>query len=210
MYNNYYSSADAQIYFFSVDSQKFIKVDTTIAIAYNLTQTSTPIYSLGCRTARYFSVGNTVCNGVLAIAFSDEEYIKYCINYLSSDLQPNIAISATNTAAQALATAPPMDDYSSTASSKAIIGQLSNTDFAALDRSAAVSAGQRIISIGSIGELFDIKIFLNNESVFRASDSKVITLKAVKLVGDSMEINSSSDSFLSTGYKFIFKDIIRE
>lgn len=222
-YDNYYSSADATIYFFSENADIWIKVDTTIAIAYNLTQTSTPIYSLGNRVARYFSTGNTVCNGVLAIAFTDEEYIKYCINYItnpsigtgSSDKPDEQADGATSAAA--------------TRSKPNAINDSSNENFeGTVDGTTKVPAAetettlptvrvqatstedtQATVSIGSINTLFDIKIFLNNESVFRGSDSKIITLRGVKLTGDSMEINSSSDSFLTTGYKFMFKDIVR-
>jgi hypothetical protein len=205
IYANYYSSSDAQIYFFSSDSQRFIKVDTTVAIAYNLTQTSTPIYSLGTRTARYFSIGNTVCNGVLALAFTDEEYIKYCINYVAS-----VAPIANTNAEQEAMTIP--QGYSSTSKNT---GQLSNSNFknksdSQLTDSSVIPENQQVISIGAIGDLFDIKIFLNNENAFRTSDSKVLTLKAVKLVGDSMEINSSADAYLTGGYKFIFKDLVRE
>ena len=86
MYNHYYSSSDVQLYLSSYDHTKVIKVDTALSLGYSLRQTSAPIYSLGSRETQFFSVGNTVGHGTLTIAFTDEEYLKYCLEQIKEFL----------------------------------------------------------------------------------------------------------------------------
>lgn len=187
-YTTYYSSSDAQIFFSSTDSSKFIKIDTTIGIAYNVNQTSTPIYDLGSRVAKYFSIGNTVCNGLLMIAFTDEEYIKACVQYVTGGIGEDQAFSSL---------------YG--------IKKVSNKAFKdkALQQ-FTTSSTSSILSIGAINTPFNIKIYLNNETISSSSDTKIISMRDVKIVTDKMEVNSNADAYLTQGYSFLFKDIERK
>lgn len=192
MYTTFYSSSDAQIFFINSDNTKSIKIDTTIAVAYNVNQTSTPIYDLGSREPKFFSTGNTVCNGLLMVAFTSEQYIKQCIKFIIAPQLKNNEVSNL------------------TPITKLGIGKMSNKSFK--DRALAplnVPLEESILSIGSINTPFDIVIYLNNEQLTTVSDTKMIRLKGVKLVSDKMEINSSTDSFLNQGYSFLFKDVER-
>lgn len=189
-YTTYYSSSDAQIFFTSSDSSNTIKIDTTIGIAYNVNQTSTPIYDLGSRTAKYFSIGNTVCNGLLMIAFTDEEYIKACIQYVTGGIKE---------VEQSIGSLYGIKKVSNKAFKDKALQQFTNT-----------SPNSSITSIGAINTPFDIKIYLNNETISTSSDTKIISMRDVKLVTDKMEINSNADSYLTQGYSFLFKDIERK
>lgn len=191
MYQNFYSASDAQIYLTSRDHTKQIKLDTAVGIGYNLTQTAHPIYSLGNRKVQFFSHGNTVANGVITLAFTDEEALKYAIDYVCS---PN--------------------EKGSYASAR-LGHKMSNADFkssasgAKNAQSFDVTGSKRLISIGAIQPLFHIKIYLNNETAIRGSDTKVICLTDVKIVGEGTQLNSSHDTSLSLVYSFYFKDIER-
>ena len=188
MYQNFYSASDAQIYLTSRDHTKQIKLDTAVGIGYNLTQTAHPIYSLGNRKVQFFSHGNTVANGVITLAFTDEEALKYAISY--------IALADEG-----------VQQYSSSRLGK----KSSNANFinASNASSFSVEESKRLISIGAIQPLFNIKLYLNNESAIRGSDTKVICITGVKIINESMNLSSNTDGVLHMNYTFYFKDIER-
>lgn len=187
MYTNFYTSSDVQLYMTNLDHSRRIKLDTAISVAYNLSQSAIPIYSLGNRKAQFFSTGNTLGHGVLTLAFTDEEALKYAISYLS--------------------------EYESTNSytSRRIGKTSSNADFikASENSSLNTSTNNRLISIGAIQTLVNIKLYINNETLVRGSDTKIITLNAVKFTGESFQTSSSADNTLNLNYNFYFKDIER-
>jgi hypothetical protein len=196
MYEYYYSSSDVQVYFFSKDGTRFIKYDKAISIGYNIMQTSTPIYGLQSSKAAYFSRGNTICQGMLLSSFVDEEYLKIILKYIFKE-EADLAPKKDAVKEQLTANLKKLDNNTFT-----LLAEESKTWTNEED-------GDRIISIGNIYEEFDIKLFLNNESVYRTSSTKIITLDSVKIVSDSLDISSGSDSHLAQGHKFIFKDVKR-
>lgn len=185
MYKYYYTGSDCQVYLVSRDHRRQIKLDDCMAIAFNLHQTSLPVFSLGDRKAQFFTNGNTVCNGMMSLAFQDEEALKYAISYLY----------------------PSENAYTSIRFGK----RMSNANFKKLakaNKTTNQNTSGRLISIGAISQLFHIKIYLNNETAFKGSDTKIICLTDVKLMNDSME-SSSPDKVLTENYSFLFKDIER-
>ena len=52
-------------------------------------------------------------------------------------------------------------------------------------------------------------MFINNETALRTSDSKVITLKGVKIIGENYNATSTADAPLMLSYNFMFKDVQR-
>jgi hypothetical protein len=72
-----------------------------------------------------------------------------------------------------------------------------------------VEGNKRLISIGAIKPLFHIKMYLNNETAIRGSDSKVINLKDVKIISESVSSASTNDAPVLISYSFIFKDVER-
>lgn len=213
MYNHYYSSSDVQLYLSSYDHTKIIKVDTALSIGYSLRQTSAPIYSLGSREAQFFSVGNTIGNGTLTIAFTDEEYLKYCLNHIDNANEqltylPELQVENNFTTPNETKTETNTGIYTSKK-----FGMDNATFIAAASKgdTAFASAGSdgRNISIGAIRNLFNIKMFINNETALRTSDSKVITLKGIKIIGENFSGTSTADAPLMLSYNFMFKDIHR-
>lgn len=187
MYDYYYTAADCQFYLVSRDHTRQIKLDNATALAYNIHQTSLPVYTLGDRKAQFFTNGNTVCNGMLSIAFQDEEALKYAISYLY-----------------------PEED-NSTYTSVSFGKQMSNKAFKALanvSNSSSIGSDGRLISIGAIVPLLHIKMYINNETAYRGSDTKIICLTDVKINNDSMSVQNI-DSVLCQNYSFMFKDIER-
>lgn len=217
MYNHYYSSSDVQLYLSSYDHTKVIKVDTALSLGYSLRQTSAPIYSLGSREAQFFSVGNTIGNGTLTIAFTDEEYLKYCLSYI--DNSKSTLIYQTELQAESSGIVSNIKEAASSAKDGSVLYQskkfgMNNATFAAAAKNAAatfstISNEERNISIGAIRNLFNIKMFINNETALRTSDSKVITLKGVKILGENFNATSTADAPLMLSYNFMFKDIQR-
>ena len=91
---------------------------------------------------------------------------------------------------------------------------MNNATFAAAAKNAdatfsTISNEERNISIGAIRNLFNIKMFINNETALRTSDSKVITLKGVKIIGENYNATSTADAPLMLSYNFMFKDVQR-
>ena len=217
MYNHYYSSSDVQLYLSSYDHTKVIKVDTALSLGYSLRQTSAPIYSLGSREAQFFSVGNTIGNGTLTIAFTDEEYLKYCLSYI--DNSKSTLIYQTELQAESSGIVSNIKETASSAKDGSVLYQskkfgMNNATFAAAAKNAdatfsTISNEERNISIGAIRNLFNIKMFINNETALRTSDSKVITLKGVKILGENFNATSTADAPLMLSYNFMFKDIQR-
>ena len=217
MYNHYYSSSDVQLYLSSYDHTKVIKVDTALSLGYSLRQTSAPIYSLGSREAQFFSVGNTIGNGTLTIAFTDEEYLKYCLSYI--DNSKSTLIYQTELQAESSGIVSNIKEAASSAKDGNVLYQskkfgMNNATFAAAAKNAdatfsTINNEERNISIGAIRNLFNIKMFINNETALRTSDSKVITLKGVKILGENFNATSTADAPLMLSYNFMFKDIQR-
>ena len=217
MYNHYYSSSDVQLYLSSYDHTKIIKVDTALSLGYSLRQTSAPIYSLGSREAQFFSVGNTIGNGTLTIAFTDEEYLKYCLSYIDNTeasllYQPELQVENDFTVANSKAAATENTSGDVIYSSKKF--GMDNATFVAasknnLGTSSLTNTSERNISIGAIRNLFNIKMYINNETALRSSDSKVITLKGVKIIGENYNATSTADAPLMLSYNFLFKDVHR-
>lgn len=209
MYQNYYSSSDVQLYFSSVDHTRIIKVDTALSIGYSLRQSSSPIYSLGSRTPQFFSSGNTIGNGTITLTFTDEEYLKYCLDYVATgDTQvfynnTNLASESSSTLQSSIIGTTVPGNYAST--------KLNNAQFIAESNASAykLNESKRLISIGSIKPLFHIKLYLNNETAIRGSDSKVINLKDVKIISESVSTSSTNDAPVLISYSFIFKDVER-
>ena len=217
MYNHYYSSSDVQLYLSSYDHTKVIKVDTALSLGYSLRQTSAPIYSLGSREAQFFSVGNTIGNGTLTIAFTDEEYLKYCLSYI--DNSKSTLIYQTELQAETSGIVSNIKEAATTSKNGSVIYQskkfgMNNASFAAAAKNAdatftTITNNERNISIGAIRNLFNIKMFINNETALRSSDSKVITLKGVKIIGENYSATSTADAPLMLSYNFMFKDVQR-
>lgn len=191
MYQFYYTSSDVQVWITNRDHTKQIKVDNALTVAYNLFQTSNPIYSLGNRKAQFFSQGNTVANGILAIAFQDEEALKYALDYINTESSSQSYTSAR------------LGSKMSNAAFKASAKAQQNAS------SFDVSGNKRLISIGAIQPLFHIKLYFNNETAIHGSDSKVICLTDVKFVGEGLQVSSAQDQSLSMVYRINFKDVER-
>ena len=212
MYQNFYSSSDVQLYFSSVDHTRIIKVDTAISIGYSLRQTSSPIYSLGNRLPQFYSHGNTLGNGTLTIAFTDEEYLKYILDYVAVadtalSYQTANSDSQTGNANSSITGSYNPGNYSSSKLGM----KKSNAAFIAASNASAynITGNKRIISIGAIRPLFNIKMYINNETAIRGSDSKVINLQGVKIVNETMSSSSTTDAPLMISYNFLFKDVER-
>lgn len=219
MYTNYYSSSDVQLYLSSYDHTKVIKVDTALSLGYSLRQTSAPIYSLGSRETQFFSVGNTVGHGTLTIAFTDEEYLKYCLDYIDNNnenllYQPELQTEVKHTVTEQATKIKKDAQEDSSGTYKSLKFNMNNRAFSnAASRASASFASTtdetRNISIGALRNLFHIKMFINNETAIRTSDSKVITLKGVKITGENFSATSTADAPLMLSYNFMFKDIQR-
>lgn len=212
MYQNYYSSSDVQLYFSSIDHTRIIKVDTALSIGYSLRQSSSPIYSLGNRLPQFYSHGNTLGNGTITLAFTDEEYLKYVLDY--------VAVSDTTMKYQTANSDSQTGNVNSTLTGSYNPGNYtssklglkkSNAAFIAAANASAynVTGNKKIISIGAIRPLFNIKMYINNESAIRGSDSKVINLQGVKFVNETMSSASTTDAPLMVSYSFLFKDVER-
>lgn len=214
MYQQFYSSSDAQIYLSSSHSAtdinaKQIKLNCAVDIAYNLSQTSSPIFSLGNRKAQFYSHGNTVGTGMITVAFIDEEYLKYCLDYIAdADTEQIVDVQSHVTGATNSYYMP--ERYTGGYKSS-MIGKLDNAVIREQIKAtgSTVESHKRIISIGTIRPLFDIVMYINNETAINPSDSKVIRLQDVKIIKDSFRSSSLHDAALMVSYSFIFKDVIR-
>lgn len=212
MYQNYYSSSDVQLYFSSIDHTRIIKVDTALSIGYSLRQTSSPIYSLGSRLPQFYSHGNTLGNGTITLAFTDEEYLKYCLDYVAVTDTNMTYLTANSDSESGNSTNIITGSTNPGNYSSSQLGlKKSNSAFIAAANASAynVTKSKRLISIGSIRPLFNIKMYINNESAIRGSDSKVINLRDVKIINETFSSSSTTDSPLMISYNFLFKDVER-
>lgn len=208
MYRNFYASTDIQVYITSPDFSSIVKLDTAMSIGYSLKQTSTPIYSLGSRKAQFFSQGNTLGQGSFTIAFTDEEYLKYCLEEIDNSTQLDYYQDTLDTGSNNATI-----NVSNTTTNKSTSTKKykSNSEF--LKESAFktrnLSTSDRMLSIVAIRPVFNISIYINNETAIRSSDSKVINLIGVKIIEQIEDSSSTKDSPLMTTYNFIFQDIER-
>jgi len=206
MYQRYYTSSDIQLWLTNSSNGTTVQIDTSLSISYSLQQTSSPIYSLGSRHVQFYSHGNTIGSGSLTIAFTDEEYLKACLDYIGGSYteysyQDPTGLYNTSVGAETAS------NFRSNKLNKASNKELRNLKN--IQTTTKLSMSNRLISIGSIRPLFDIVMYINNETAIQASDSKVIRLAGVKIVSDSMSSNSMQDAPLMITYNFVFKDLLR-
>ena len=204
MYQRYYASTDVQTYFTASDFSSIVKVDTAMAVSYSLQQTATPVYSLGSRKAQFYSQGNTLGQGTLTIAFTDEEYLKYCLNQI--DRSEDVSYyQDTNDTGVTLSTVKSDTNKSQYTSKKTSNADFKNQAYTTRN----LSTNDRIISIGGVLPLFNISLYINNETAITASDSKVINLIGVKIINETTNTSSTADAPLMITYHFMFKDVER-
>ena len=207
MYNQYYSSGDVQLYVTSFDFSKICKVDTAIEIGYSLQQSSAPIYSLGSRRPQFYSNGNTLGQGTLTIAFTDEEYLKYCLKEIDVNADVNY-YQSTDSNGSVLNSMDSSGQKETHYKSKKY--RYNNIDFnQKVTMARSLTVNERNISIGAITTTFNISLYINNETAITASDSKVINLIGVKITNESISTSSTRDAPLMITYQFLFKDIER-
>lgn len=188
MYNYYSTASDVKVFLSQVTNNKIMYLDKALGIGYSTDVSSVPIYTLGKATPAFFSHGNFLGQGVLVIPFTDERYLKTSLQYLFDELPKKSS-----------------QDYS--------IGKVDPTKLSdeAFRQAKLLSASiaTETLNISTILSEFNIIINIDNSTAFKRSDSKSITLKGVKLISDSFEVNSQQDGTLQIGYKFLFKDISR-
>ena len=191
LYTHYYTSADAKV--FISGSSNIVNIDKIVGIGYDYSITSAPIYTLGLSEPAFYSRGNSLGQGMLLLPFVDNLYLKSMLQF-------------------AFGEAVPMDLQKSTLSEleggSVDWSKASDSDFRTFATSAITnSVKERIVDIGTISSLFDIMIVLDNTNSYYLSEPKALVLKGCKLVGESMDLSSSQDGLVSTGYKFYFKKI---
>lgn len=189
-YEYYFTSSDAKIFITNPDTNKIMHLDKVIGIGYSGDVTSVPIYTIGSTTPSFFSRGNFLGQGMLVLPFFDERYLKTSLQYVFDELPGKTSVP--------IATVQNQDPSKMT------------DEYFKLNMLSVISGGQGgVTNISSILSEFDITIVLDNSTPFKNSTSKGITLKGVKLISDTMEINSQQDGIVQLAYKFYFKDIRR-
>lgn len=189
-YEYYFTSSNAQIFITNPITNKIMHLDKAIGIGYSGDVSSVPIYTIGSVAPAFFSKGNFLGQGMLVLPFYDERYLKTSLQYVFDELPGKSA-----TAIPTVATLDPSR----------------MTDETFKTNMFAITTGDKdgVTNIASILTEFDITIVLDNSTPFKNSTSKGITLRGVKLISDTMEINSQQDGIVQLAYKFYFKDIRR-
>lgn len=187
-YEYYFTSSNAKIFITNPDTNKIMHLDKAIGIGYSGDVSSVPIYTIGSVTPAFFSKGNFLGQGMLVLPFYDERYLKTSLQYVFDEL-PGKSSAPT---------------ISSLDPSKMTDEMFKTNMF-------AITTGDTdgVTNIASILSEFDITIVLDNSTPFKNSTSKGITLRGVKLISDTLEINSQQDGIVQLAYKFYFKDIRR-
>ena len=188
-YEYYFTSSNAKIFITNPDTNKIMHLDKAIGIGYSGDVSSVPIYTIGSVTPAFFSKGNFLGQGMLVLPFFDERYLKTSLQYVFDELP------GKSTPVPTISTLNP--------------SKLTDEMFKA--NMFAITTGDKdgVTNIASILSEFDITIVLDNSTPFKNSTSKGITLRGVKLISDTLEINSQQDGIVQLAYKFYFKDIRR-
>lgn len=188
LYNYYATATDVKVFLTHVGNNKIMHLDKALGVGYSTDINSVPIYTIGSSTPAFFSKGNFLGQGVLVLPFVDERYLKTSLQYLFDELPS----SATNT--DSLVNADP-NKFSDNAFRQAkLLTSTLHSD---------------TLNLVTINSEFNIVISIDTSNAFRETTTRSITLKGVKLVSDSFEVNSQHDGILQIGYKFYFKDIGR-
>lgn len=187
IYSYYFTSANAKVFFSHKETGKIVNADLLTGIGYDYNTSSVPVYTLGSSKPAFFSKGNFLGQGMFVVSFKDEQYLKAMLQYTFGETKT---------------TANPRESTFSK--------QMSDEAFKAKSKLSLSATTSTNINIGDILSLFDIKIFLNNSTPDHVSTPKTIILRDCKITGESLELSSSQDRVLQQGYKFYFKDILRE
>lgn len=188
-YEYYFTSSDVKIFLSNPETGKIMHLDKTVGVGYSGDVSAVPIYTLGASAPAFFSKGTFLGQGMVVLPFFDERYLKTALQYVFDELP------GKSTAIPTTSTLNP--------------DKLSDTAFR--NNMFAITSGDvdGVTNISTIRSGFDIVIVLDNSTPFKNSTSKGITLKGVKLISESLEMNSQQDGILQVGYKFYFKDIRR-
>lgn len=185
-YVQYYTSANAQVYFENASTSSQIQIDTLSSIGWNEQMSSGPIYGLGNQTFSFINKGNTITSGVVEVAFTDEKYFHYIFDSLSGGVgnatKPDHDINTFQTGSKATAMHMSMQQKK---------GRPKDVD-----------------GIHLFPEGFDIRVVLNNQNLFREDIDKTFLIKHCKIVSRQFGVSvSQGGAPISMSLSFLAKTV---
>ena len=193
-YTQFFTSADCTVFVESATgSQQPVMLDTLASISFSEHLTSIPIFGISNPKFGFISSGNSICEGTIQINFLDPNYLYKALNYVVNGPDSTSTIDDSELENLVNATDEELENARAT---------LADSDLEEQKKYA------RPLTDYPSG--FNIKIILNNGTIYDSTDDKTYLIRNVKIVYVDQGAASSDDSIAITTYRFIAREINKE
>ena len=190
IYDLYYSASDVNIYLYYPITDKKVHLDKAMGVSYTHNMSSAPVYTLGDVNPTFFSIGNSLIQGNLDLAFKSTVYLQKTINYL---------LDSAGREAQKKALEAKAQSQNARGLTEEEVKQLYILQTSAVPKMTDNS-------ISDIFGLFEIHIEYDNTNATQDGTYHMIKLEGIKFIGEAMSIHSSQEAALVDRYMFLGKN----
>jgi len=181
MAKQYYTSSDSFVFVEGpndIISSSPVLIDDLESIAYSESLMTQPTYGLGGPLFGFTSLGNLIVSGELNLRFIDSSYLYNAVK--SSILSGQSRDSTSPTTVNSIRKAKSLRNF---------IAQLDASD------------------IFTIPSYFNIRIIMNNESLYNTDYSRNILIKDVRVIGTDFVTGVPLNGPINIKYKFLARSI---
>lgn len=196
MYNQYYTSADCNVFLSKNDN--LILLDKMNGIMISEELSSYPIYGLGSSYFGFTTRGNYIVNGLIDINFIHSAYITNAINSLENSPIVEKRKEQARAAVQD-------ENLIRKMSVQQLIEKKKEAQFEySIQKNSLQSSKASAEGIAYLKSGFDIKIIFNNSNSLRADGTaSEIEIKNCRIVSSDITSSVNDESQLVRRYKFI-------
>ena len=196
MYNQYYTSADCNV--FLAKNDNLILLDKTNGIMISEELSSYPIYGLGSSYFGFTTRGNYIVNGLIDINFIHAAYLTNAINSLES------SPIAEKKQEQARSTIQDLSKVEKMSVDKLrLLKTLANFEYS-IQKNSLQSSKASAEGIAYLKSGFDIKLRFNNSNSLRADGTaSEVEIKNCRIISSDITSSVNDESQLVRRYRFI-------
>lgn len=196
MYNQYYTSADCNVFLTKNDNMILLDKMNGIMISEELN--SYPIYGLGSSYFGFTTRGNYIVNGLIDINFIHAAYLTNAINSLENS---PIAEKSKEKARAALQDVSQMQKRS--IDELMLLKKLANFEYS-IQKNSLQSSKASAEGIAYLKSGFNIKLILNNSNALRADGTaSEIEITNCRIISSDITSSVNDESQLVRRYRFI-------
>lgn len=185
-YTEFYTASDVSVFLENPDGGSPVQLDTLMTVGWQERLSSGAVFGLGEQRFGFVNAGNVHINGVLELNFTHHNYLRYVLQSL----------------------------FDGTAkSTQQLLSDMNNLDFLeAAEAANELSRNEDVETRGGSGiqslpEGFDIRVVLNNGSLYHKDNDKQFLIRGCKIDSAQVSVSTTISGHLSHSYTFIGREM---